>query len=110
MTLERNPYLEPENFFKGYQDKIEELKNKPEVVMFDRMCYELFEMTEMGQRFIKYAQEFILIPAMARRGTSTYQLDLMWAEGYKDAYRDILRHIISHRQRIAAEKSKHVGS
>ncbi len=100
--MEKNPILEQENYLKEYQEKIEELKNSPTLIEFDRLCFELFEKNEMGKRFIELVRERYLIPSLAKAGTATYQLDVLWGEGFKDFPRMIIGSIKSHQQRIIA--------
>jgi hypothetical protein len=99
---DKNPFIEPENYFAGYQESIDNLKNNPAIVQFDRLCYEVFEATEMGREFIKFAINRFLVNSQVSKGNPTYQLDVIWQEGFRDAYRMILNHIESHKQRIKA--------
>jgi len=101
-----NPLLQPENYLEGYQKSIDELKNQPEVVMFDKLCYEVFEATEIGRKFLEFAKERFIIHSQITRGNPTYQLDVIWQEGFRDAYRMILSHVQSHKQRIIAGANK----
>jgi hypothetical protein len=102
--MEKNPFLEQENFFDGYQKSIGELKNNPCLIEFEKLCYELFEMNEMGKRFIELVKERYLIPGLSKPGTPTYQIDVLWGEGFKEFPRLILGCITSHQQRIIAGK------
>jgi len=99
-----NPILEPENYFKEYQESIDKHKKDPRVIEFDKLCYEVFEKHEPGKRLLELATERYLIPAMAARGTPTYQIDVLWAEGFKDAFRIFINALHSHQQRILAGK------
>ena len=103
--MEGNPYLQQENYLEGYQKSVEELKNKPAIIEFDKLCYELFEMNETGKRFLELATERYLIQSLAGRGNATYQIDVLWAEGFKDAFRLFLNCVNSHKQRIQAGKN-----
>jgi hypothetical protein len=98
--MDKNPLLQPEDYFSGYKEKIEALKHNPEVVELDKLCYELFERNEVGKRFLELVRQRYLIPALAKPGTPTYQLDIMWAEGFKDFGRMLISSVISHQQRI----------
>ena len=100
--MENNPLLEPENFFAGYQEKIDNLKNQPQVIEFDKLCFELFEKSEIGRRFIELITERYLINSLAKPGTATYQIDVLWAEGFKDFPRMLIGSVKSHQQRILA--------
>lgn len=102
--MENNPFLEPENYFSKYQEGINNLKNNPEIIEFDKLCYELFSVNQMGIRFLELITERYLIPSLARPGTATYQLDVMWGEGFKDFPRMILMAVRAHEQRIKAGK------
>lgn len=107
-VTDSNPLLEPENYFSQYQESIDDLKNNPKLISFDKMCYELFEGSELGKKFMEYVQEYFLLPSLARLGAPTYQLDIIWGEGFKDAFRKIRHAIISHEQRIQAGMNQNV--
>jgi|SRR5271156_3647961 len=100
---EKNPFIETENYFDGYQKSIAALKNNPEILEFDKLCYELFENQEAGRIFIKLVKEKYLIPSMVSKGNPTYQIDVLWQEGFKDFARMILTCVMSHKQRINAQ-------
>lgn len=97
-----NPHLQQEDFFEGYKKNIDNLRNTPELVEWDKLCYELFCVSEQGKRFVELVKERYLLPALAKPGTATYQLDVMWGEGFKDFGRMILGAVIAHQQRIKA--------
>lgn len=101
-----NPYLEQENFAEGYTKSSEELRNSPEIIEFDKLCFELFSANQQGKRFLELVVERYLIPALAKPGTPTYQLDCMWAEGFKDFGRMLRGSVIAHQQRIKAGENK----
>jgi len=105
MELKDNPLLKQEDYLSGYRESIENLKNKPELVQFDKFCYELFHMNEMGRKFMELVEERYLIPSMINREANNYQLMVIWADGFKDAFRMIKQNIMSHEQRIKAGKS-----
>lgn len=98
-----NPILEQEDYFKQYKENIEKMRNDPTVIEFDRLVYELFKMNEQGKRFLEIVKDRYLIPALAKPGTATYQLDVMWAEGFKDFPRMLIMAIQAHDQKILAE-------
>lgn len=97
-----NPVLQPENYFQQYQENIESLRSNPEVIEFDKMCYELFEKTELGKKFLDFAKERFIVYSQINRSSPTYPIDTVWQEGFRDAYRMIIQHIMSHEQRIKA--------
>jgi hypothetical protein len=97
-----NPLLERENFFKGYQEKIEELKDKPETIQFEKMCYELFETHELGRKFMEHVTENILLKPNADIEKQNYENKNIWGEGFKAFPLMIRTFIASHKQRIKA--------
>lgn len=101
----RNPLIEQENYFQQYQENIDKHRNDPRVIEFDKLVYDVFHKSEAGKRLLQMAIERYVIPAMAQRGTPTYQLDVLWAEGFKDVFRIFDTAIKSHEQRILAGKN-----
>lgn len=103
--MQENPLLEQENYFAPYNKSIEELKNKPEIIAFDKLCYEVFEASEMGRKFIEVVKDVFFIASFPgiTRGSPTYQIDLLYVEGWRDGYRKIMQSVMSHKQRIQAE-------
>lgn len=99
---QHNPFLEHENYFKPYEDKIKELRNNPELIELDKLCFELFAMNPQGKRFMEIATEKYLLYALVQKGNPTYQIDVLWQEGFKDAFRMLLMAVKSHEQRIQA--------
>ena len=104
--MEKNPLLEPENYYAGYEKSMNDLKNNPELIEFDKLCYELFENQEAGKRFMQIVTQRYLIPSLVNKGNPTYQLDVLWQEGFKDFIRTILCCTVSHKQRIQAQGNK----
>ena len=37
MTDKKNPLIEPENYFAGYQESIEKMKNNPQLIEWDKL-------------------------------------------------------------------------
>lgn len=103
MELKDNPFLKPENYAAGYEESIQKLKNQPELLAFDKLCYELFAMNELGKKFMEIVENRYLIPSLVDRSSPSYKQLLMWADGFKDFPRLIKQCILSHDQRIAAE-------
>jgi hypothetical protein len=101
MELKDNPLLQPEDFLSGYRDSIEDLKNKPELVSFEKLTYEVFA-TEQGKKFMEHVKEKFLIPSIVNREAPNYRELCVWADGFKDFARMLIQNILSHSQRIAA--------
>jgi hypothetical protein len=103
---ERNPLLEQENYFEGYNESINKLKNDPKVLEFDKLCYELFENNQAGKRFIELVTERYLLAPSGMPGSPTYQNEVMWAEGVRYAFLLLRNGVMSHKQRIVAQGVK----
>jgi hypothetical protein len=105
MHPDENPILQPEDYTKQYRENVESLKNKPELIQFDRMNYELFN-SELGKKWIEYVTQTYLIPPSADRNHPNYSTVITWGEGFKDFGRMILQSVTSHAQRIKASEVK----
>jgi len=103
MELKDNPFLQQEDYSAGYKQSVEDLKNHPEVLAFDKLNYELFS-SELGKKWIEVIKDKYLIPSHLDKGSPTYKTLVIWADGFKDFPRMILQHIMSHEQRIKAGK------
>lgn len=106
MNPNENEYIKPTDYYAKYNESIEALKSDPKALEFDKLCYELFHQYEQGKVFMKVCEKRFLIPALANIGTATYQIDCIWAEGFKEAFRTIMKCAESHDQRIKAEMNK----
>ena len=106
MTQEKNPLIEPENYFKGYEESAEALKNDPQVIKgleFDKLCYELFERQEAGKKFIEYVTDRYLLAPSSLPGSPTFDNEVKWGEGLRYAFLLLRNAIKSHKQRIQAQ-------
>ena len=105
MKKEENPYLQPENYYEGYQDSIDGLKNKPEALEMDKLCYLVFS-TENGKRLMSEIIERFLMPGFIHPNGGNIQYAAVYYEGFKEGFRMLRSCIKSHEQRIAAESLK----
>jgi hypothetical protein len=103
MTVKRNELLEPENYFEGYQEKIEELKNRPEAIELDKLFYLVFQ-TEDGKHLLEIIKERYLMPGFVNPNNPNAANGALYYEGFKEAFRMILGSIRAHSHRIEAEK------
>jgi len=109
MSTKGNPFLEPENYFEGYTDSVQKLKNKPEVVELDKLCYFVFS-TDDGKKFLEVVTERYLIPGFIHPSAPNPRDAALYYEGFKEAFRMIRHSIKSHEQRIKAESIKQAES
>ena len=103
MNEDNNPLIQPEDFFAGYNKSIENLKNDPTMIAFDKLVYEVWEHQESGRKLMELCIERYLIPSLVGKGQATYQLDVLWQEGFRDAWIMVMTSVMSHQQRIKAE-------
>lgn len=102
---ETNPYLQPEDYFEGYQKKIDELKTRPDVVELDKLCYMVFQ-TDDGKKLMEQFVERYLLPGFVNPGAASPGHAALYYEGFKEAFRLIRGSVKAHEQRIEAEKNK----
>lgn len=102
----RNPYIEPYDHFSGYNKSIEQFINHPEIVEFDKLCYELFATSETGKKFLSELDKRYLLRPLADPRDPNYSTSCIWAEGFKSALRTLKDSVESHRQRIKQAESK----
>lgn len=100
-----NPLLQQEDYYAGYKKNIDAMRNDPSVIEWDKLCFELFTQNEQGKKFMELVKEKWIIPALARPGTATYQIDVLWGEGFKDFPRMLIMAAQAHNQRIKSGKA-----
>ena len=103
MEIENNPFIQGTDYFKEYNESIQKLKNDPKALELDRLCYEALEINPSGKALIKVLDERFLIPGLANPGTPTFQIDLIFSEGIKAAFRILKNAVAAHAQRIHSE-------
>jgi len=103
--MKKNDLLEPENFFEGYQDSIDSLKNNKESIMLDKLQYLVFNSKEGKMLLDEYMKRFV-IPGFTNPNTDHAATSALYFDGFKQAYRLIFDGIRSHEQRIEAEAKK----
>ena len=100
---EENPYLAQEDYFDGYQKKIDELKHRPDIVELDKLCYLVFQ-TENGKLLLNEFTERYLLPGFVNPSHQNASAASLYYEGFKEAFRLIRGSVKAHQQRIEAEK------
>lgn len=103
MSEETNPYLQQEDYFEGYKRKIEELKQRPDVVELDKLCFLVFQ-SEDGKKLLNEFTERYLLPGFVNPAMDNSGGAALYYEGFKEGFRLIRGSIRAHQQRIDAEK------
>ena len=110
MNPEDNPFIKPENYFSGYQDEVEKLRNNPSFIEFDKLCYEVFGKTEDGARLLEYLTERFILPANPFPvGNPAYPNACVYYEGFRDAYRQLVHCVRSYKERKDAEANRELS-
>lgn len=104
--MSANEYIDQENYAEGYNKSVESLKNNPEVLELDKLCYEVFMGNEPGKKLLAEFERRFIIPALAHPNNQMYKTQCVFFEGFKEAFRMIKGSITAHEQRIEAEKDK----
>jgi hypothetical protein len=103
MQEKKNPYLLNENFYAGYQESIDDLKNKPEMLELDKLIYLVFR-SDDGKKLLEVFNERFVMPSLVPPGSDNYSQLVTYFEGFKEAFRFINTCLVSHEQRIKAER------
>lgn len=98
-----NPYIEPENYFSPYQESLDKLKDNPEALALDKLCYLTFVSSAHGKKLLELFEERYIMPSLVPVGSPDYASLVTFYEGFKEAFRLIKMSIKSHEMRIKAE-------
>jgi hypothetical protein len=106
--MRKNDLIEPENYLDGYKQSMEEHKGDSDATRLDKLCYQVFNKSPEGKLLLEYLKERFIVPAFVPVGAPSYSEQVIFYEGFKEAYRLIFRSIESHQQRINAEDKSNV--
>lgn len=104
MADKKNPYIEQENYFEGYNESIERNKNNADTVEFDKLCFEVFMNTDLGKRLMTIMVDTYLMKSFAYPNDSSYQTKAVYFEGYRDCVRTFKNAATNYKQRKDAEQ------
>lgn len=98
-----NPYLEPTNYYDGYNESIEKHKQNPELLAFSKLCYEVLHHNEQGKILLNFLKTNYVLPSLVNINAPQYKEQCVWSEGYKDAFRLLMKAVDTHIEYIKAE-------
>ena len=101
-----NPYLEPENYFAGYNDCVQKLKENPALLEFSKLCYEVLHHNEQGRALLNFLVKNYVTPSLVNINAPQYKEQCIWSEGYKDAFRLLMKAVDTHVEYIKSETQK----
>lgn len=96
-----NPLLQPEDFMAPYKDSVEDMKNHPELVSFEKLCYDVSQ-TDSGRKLIDYLQDNWLMKGAGDPNHPNFKDLCIWKDGLNYLIMMIRNNVRSHQQRIAA--------
>jgi len=102
---EENPFLKQEDYFSGYQEKIDDLKSRPAAVELDMLCYLVFK-SDDGKKLLNEFVERFMMPGFIDPYNPNAKEAALYYEGFKQAFRLIIGSVKAHQQRIDAEKKQ----
>ncbi len=102
----KNPFIEPYDYREGYHDSIDKLKDRPELLEFGQLCYEVFEQNDKGKRLMELIVEKYLLPSLVQMNNPKFETACIWENGFKEAYRHLKKCALTHEQYIKSETNK----
>jgi len=90
MTEEAKPVdgIDNQDYSEGYKKNIEALKNKPEMLAFNKACFDM-ESTKEGAALMDMLEERFLLPALINPNHPDFTKLLPYYEGVRDMVRTI---------------------
>ena len=96
--------LGQEDYFKGYQDSVDQLRKKGGHVEFDKMCFEVFGNSEAGKKLLDYLAEKVVMASVPNQMGNGYGSACIYYEGYREGYRQLIHAVKSYPERREAEE------
>lgn len=87
--IKNNPLLKETNYYSGYADSVEQLKENPEIYEMDKLIYEVFHLNEKGAKLLELFERDFVKPSLVAIGAENYAEKVTYFEGFKDAFRRI---------------------
>lgn len=106
MTIKKNPYINPTNYWEGYHQKLDkdELPNQPDKLEFLAWC--VFEKTNDGKSLLEEIERRYVMPGLVSPSSNNYSNNLIFMEGFKHAFRTLRALTESHKNRLKSENNK----
>lgn len=101
-----NEYLKEENYRAEYNESINNLKNNPEVVELDKLCYQVFKANPTGEKLLAKLFDRFILNALSNPANQNYRELVVYHEGFRDCIRMLRSSCLSHEQRIKEGKTE----
>jgi len=110
MTEEKNPLIEPENYYEGYNASMQKFSDsQPKHIAFDELCFNLFGLSDDGKKFLEILKERFIFPSVpCKLAGGDFPSAAIYYEGYREAFRQLIGQVEGYKQRIAVEAQKGV--
>lgn len=95
-----------ENYWAGYEESINKLKNDPNLIEFDKLCFLVFGISENGKQLLEYFKDRIIFPSIPGQADNNFDKRCMYYEGYKEAFRQLIHATNNYKIRKEAEEQK----
>ena len=96
----------PKNYYEKYNESVEGLKNRPELVELSKLCYETFYCNREGKVLLTKLNDMFLMGNIPQAETGDYATECIRAEAIRSVIRMFNEHVSSHKQRIQSEVNK----
>jgi hypothetical protein len=95
-----------DSYFEGHPTGMEEQAKKMHEEMMrartemERICYEVLEVNPDGQNLWKKIEEQFLIPNLCSPRSASFKEEVIYFEGFREAFRHIKALALNHKKRI----------
>ncbi len=89
---ERNPLIEPENYYEGYNESARKLAaTEAPPVQLDELAFKVLGTTEDGKLLLEQFKERYIYPSTpCQLGSNGYSYAISFYEGFREAFRQII--------------------
>ncbi len=94
-----------EDYWAGYQESIDKLRNDPETISFDQLCFEVFNSKE-GKKLLEYFESNIVMGAVPSKIDNNFDKSCIYYEGYRQGFRQIIHAVKNYQLRKEAQQAK----
>lgn len=98
-------YMGNENYAEGYNENMRQNYDE-EGYKIEEVCHKLFRQNEDGAELMKQITERYLIPALALPSNPNYKTLCPYFEGFKEAFRMLIRSADLHEMRIKQKQEE----
>lgn len=90
MEMDDKLLVGQEDYWKGYRESAANMKQDPNIIQFDKLCYHVFGMSDDGKALLNYFKEHMLFPSIPGSNTPHFDKMCMYYEGYREAFRQLI--------------------